>query len=257
MCVDALTNVPLVDQYLSIRLDTDLTQIPPGETVVVETPRRLTREVSYGSVRAMWYLSLADGRRVISVPPGAGPAVKELATRIRCDELPDSTMIDELSRHIDRALRQAGLPQTNTAFSDLVSACTAGTLIRHSGGDCRHLRDTSIPPTDGLTLPEHCFPDGLVYGVVVDGHVASVAYAHRTHLMEDQIVDVGIETAPDCRRHGYAKTALSALTAHITDLGGEGIYSCSPENTASIHTARSAGYIHFGSSVILSAPCMD
>lgn len=257
MAKQELPVVPLVERYLSIRLDTNLSCVAPGETVVVETPRRLTREASYSFVRTAWYLSLIDGRRVLSIPPGAGPAVREWLDGIAYDELPDNTKIEELRRMIDRVLLEAGHPATDRVFSDMIFACNRDSLIRHPDTDYHCLTDTSIQPADGLDLPEHCFPDGLVYGVVDDDRVVSVAFAHRTLVMEDRIVDVGIVTAPDYRRRGYARTVLSALTSHIIDGGGEGYYCCNPENTASIHTARSVGYTPYGSSVMLAAPCVE
>ena len=72
--------------------------------------------------------------------------------------------------------------------------------------------------------------------------------------MEDRIVDLGVETAPAHRRRGYAKTAVSAVVEHVTDRGGEGRYGCRPDNHASIATARSAGFVPYGASLILSAP---
>lgn len=254
MTTQELPDVPLVERYLSIRLDADLTHLSPGETVVVETQRRLARETSYSFVRAAWYLRLVDGRRVLSIPPGAGTAAKEWLDRTAGDKLPDGSEIEDLRRAIDQSLIQAGLPRTDRVFSDLIFACNRDSLVIRCSGDCRRLTDASIEPADGLTLPEHCFPDGLVYGVVADGRVVSVTFAHRTMLMEDQIVDVGIETSPNYRQRGYASAALSALTSHIIDLGGEGYYCCAPENAASINTARSVGYMPYGSSLMLVAP---
>ena len=73
-------------------------------------------------------------------------------------------------------------------------------------------------------------------------------------VMEDQIGDLGVETAKDYRRRGYAKTAVSAVVSHFTTRGGEAFYTCSPENVASIATARSVGSLPFGRSLILAAP---
>jgi RimJ/RimL family protein N-acetyltransferase len=75
--------------------------------------------------------------------------------------------------------------------------------------------------------------------------------------MENQVVDVGIETAPAYRRKGYAQTALSSLVDHITNAGGEAIYICFSDNAASIATAKSVGFVPYGSSLIFAAPEHD
>ena len=75
--------------------------------------------------------------------------------------------------------------------------------------------------------------------------------------MENEVADLGVETAPACRRRGYAKTAVSAVVAHITERGGEARYGCSPDNHASIATARSAGFAPYGTALTLSAPRPD
>ena len=120
--------------------------------------------------------------------------------------------------------------------------------------DCRRLADESVPAAEGLRLPTHCFPDGVVYGVVRDNKVVSVAYAHRAGVMEDMVADIGVETAPGHRRRGWARAAVSALVGHFTERGGEARYGCSPDNKASVATAESVGFVPYGKSLILSAP---
>ena len=91
----------------------------------------------------------------------------------------------------------------------------------HATGETRRLTDESIPPAEGLKLPTHCFPDGIVYGVIADGVVASVAFAHRIAVMEDRVAHLGVGTSRAYRRRGYAKTAVSAVVEHVAREGGE------------------------------------
>ena len=98
------------------------------------------------------------------------------------------------------------------------------------------------------------FPDGVVYGVVADGQVVSVSWAHQTGVMECQVAYIGIVTAPAYRRRGFAATALSALVGHFAATGGEAYYCCDPENSASIATAMSVGFVPYGASLVLDAP---
>ena len=55
----------LIDSYISIGLGVDLADVEPKRTTVVESPRRLDCETSYGFVHALWWVRLDDGRSVM------------------------------------------------------------------------------------------------------------------------------------------------------------------------------------------------
>lgn len=255
----------LVDTFHGIRMGVDLSGLRPGSVTVVESPRRLQREKGYGYIRALWCLWLEDGRSAVSVPPGTRDDVREIAENIRGigrnirapERILDPALAERLKEPVNTALRAAGLGEVDRVLPDLCFACDASSLRRHSFGDCIRLTDESIPPAEGLGLPMHCFPDGVAYGVVSDGKVVSVASSHRTGVMEDLVADSGVETARAHRRRGYAKTAVSALVGHFTQAGGEARYGCSPGNLASIATARTVGFVPYGTSLVLSAPWLD
>lgn len=244
-----------IDRYVSARLGLDLADADPGLTRVVESERRLAAEQSYGYVHALWFMWLADGRRVVSVPPGAGLQTEALARDVAsAPHLLDEQLAEVLREPIDGALKARGLCPTNRVLRDIVFACNDGLLRMHPLDDCRRLTDDSIPAAEGLDLPAHCFPDGVVYGVVGDGEVTSCAFAHRAGVMEDLVCDVGVGTAVAFRRRGYARAAVSALVSTFTQRGSEARYSCGPNNEASIATARSVGFVPYATSLILSAP---
>jgi hypothetical protein len=246
---------PAVDEYLGVLLGADLWAVKRGRTAVVESADRLRAHLSYGFIHALWWVWLEDGRSVASVPPGAGPEVEKVAGGVReAAALFSPSLAEELKAPVTRALSRAGAAPVDRVLCDLMFAGNASLLRRHHRGDCRRLIDASIPPAEGLELPTQCFPDGVVYGVVEDAHVGSVAYAHRTGLMEDRIADLGVETAPGYRRRGYAQTAVSAVVGEITGRGGEGFYKCSPTNLASIATARSVGFLLHAKGLVLAAP---
>jgi GNAT superfamily N-acetyltransferase len=249
---------PLVDRYMGIRMEVDLGALRPGRLEVVESPRRLRREQSYGFIHALWWVWLEDRRSAASVPPGAAKAVREgLACAARREDLLDPNVAERLKPAVNATLTGAGLRAVNRVLSDLCFACNASLLRRHYHGDCRRLVDEGVPPAEGIQLPTHCFPDGIAYGIVADGKVVSVAFAHRPGVMEDRIADVGVTTAPAYQRRGYAKTAVSAVVEHVTRVGGEARYGCWPDNVASIATARSVGFVPYGTSLVLSAPAPE
>ncbi len=234
-------------------MDLDLTELEPGRITVVESPRRLRKEQSYGFIHALWCIWLEDGRSAASVPPGAREEVTGILRDVHSSEdlfAPD--LIEQLKVPVNDALVKAGLKETDRVLRDVFFACNASLLRRNYYSDCRRLTDESVPSAEGLKLPSHCFPDGIVYGVVVDGRVVSVAYAHRAGVMEDKVADLGVMTAPAYRRQGYAKTAVSMVAEHITRIGGEARYGCRPDNWGSIATARGAGFVPYGKSLVLS-----
>ena len=254
----AVGHFPLVDQYMGLRMGIDLSAVKPGRVRVVESARRLQREQSYGFIHALWWVWLADGRSAASVPPGAGEEVAKIVRDAHgAEQILEASVAERLKIPVSDALGKAGLKGVDRVLTDLLFACNATLLRRHACGDCRRLVDESIPPAPDLRLATHCFPDGIVYGVIADGRVASCAFAHRSGVMEDRIADIGITTASAYRRRGYAKTAVSAVVEHITRAGGEAKYGCSPTNEASRATARSVGFVPYGTSLILAAPAPD
>jgi RimJ/RimL family protein N-acetyltransferase len=247
---------PLVDRHTGIRLGVDLSSVDRCATVVVESERRLTAELSYGFVHALWWVWLRDGRSVLSVPPGVSGAVQEAAWAARSGEdLLDPVTAEALREAADPTLTALGLPTPFRVFRDRTFAFAIGPahFRRHTAGRCVRLTDSSIPPADGLGLPTHCFIGGVAYGVVADGRVVCVAYAHRSGVMESQVADLGVETAPEYRGRGYAKTAVSELVLHFIKARGEARYACDPANTASIRTAVAVGFVPYGTSLVLAA----
>ncbi|MBI3947266.1 MAG: GNAT family N-acetyltransferase [Armatimonadetes bacterium] len=255
MDTDTTFGFPSVDCYTGTLLGINLPAVAPGSAAVVECARRLCCEASYSFVHALWWLSLTDGRRLVSVPPGAGPAVARALAQIDAHGgCLNPAAVRWLRAPVDEALVTAGLRPTARVIQDLCFACSGARLRRHHDGNCCRLTDGSVPPAEGLHLPAHCFPDGIVYGVIIDGRIASVAYAHRTGIMEGTVADIGVETAPAYRRRGYARTAVSAVVAHVAQQGGEARYACGAGNLASAATARSVGFVPYARSLILAAP---
>ena len=243
---------------MGLRLGLDLGAVRPGCAAVVESPLRLRKQMSYGFVHALWLLRLEDGRVAVTVPPGASDAVRRALPDLHeASDVFAPGLPERLRNPIDQALVGAGLGKTDRVLHDLCFACNPDLLRAHRCGDCRRLTDESTPPAEGLSLPSHCFPDGIAYGVVADDRVVSCAFAHRTGTMEDRVADIGVTTAPPYRRRGFAKTAVSAVAAHVAKDRGEARYACSPTNLASAATARSVGFATYGTSLILSAPAPD
>ena len=111
------TPFPLLDQYLGARMGVDLAEARPGQVLVVESPRRLRRETSYGYIHALWWVWLTDGRSAVSAPPGAGEAAAEAAGRVQSEQdLLDREFAERLRDAVTEPLVAAGLPPPDRAF---------------------------------------------------------------------------------------------------------------------------------------------
>lgn len=75
---------------------------------------------------------------------------------------------------------------------------------------------------------------GKVFGIKAEGKVVSLCGA----VDRGPVVEAHIETAPSYRNRGFAKDSLKALTA---DCEKPLLYRCREKNSASNHTALSAG----------------
>jgi hypothetical protein len=242
----------LIERFTGNCLGHDLSLVKPGSVVVSESPRRLKCEASYGYVHALWWTVLEDGRSVISVPPGAGEAVRcVVRAAIGPQPFSDSSLTDSLKSAISGALAGGGLVPVERVFQALVFACDGSLVKAHTCGDCRRLTNSSIATAKDLTLPSHLSPERIAYGIVSDGSVLSVAYAHLTGVMEDLVADIGVETASAHRKKGYGKTVVSAVVKEIASRGGVARYACSPANAASVATAKSVGFVLWARSLIM------
>jgi hypothetical protein len=192
----------LVDEYLGLRLGAEIGRLEPGHPLVVESTRRLRCEPSYGFVHALWAVAFGDGRCIVSVPPGAGAEVQELwAGATALEPMDDQRLAGHIRRAVNQSLMTNGLDsQDGEAQTSLLFACNAALLQRHALASCCRLTGDSISAAEGVWLPDYCFPGGIVYGVIEDVSVVSIAYAHRTELMKDRVADIGVETAPAYRR---------------------------------------------------------
>ena len=250
-----MPNYPLTREYLSSRLDT----ADSGEAVTIaESERRLRCEPSYGFVHLIWIIALADGTRAASLPVDAAPKLKAfLRDALPAADITSKVFIRRMKKYAKaEAKRLFGKKQFRKrrfrCYSDLMFACDAATLAPENT-NVRPQRITEVLPcSEDIHLPARLLPDGIVYGIINDNTIVSIAYAHQTGEYRHLVADIGVETSKQQRKKGYARACVRAVAQQAIDGGGESLYKCSPENTASIHTAQSAGYQPYGKSLIFS-----
>ena len=247
-----MSEFTLVREYLLSRLGAE--NIGDGLAVtVVESERRLHREMSYGYIHLVWIVAFGDSI-IASVPPGTSEAVKAyIRGQVGKKDITDRAFVFPLKALVEgEAKRLCGKTQCN-CFSDLMFACDAETLApaRPDVTPARVIGN-SLECCGDIHFPGHCLPDGIVYGIIEKGKIVSVAYAHQTGEYQDIVADIGVETSKRFRRKGYARACVNAVARHAIENGGESLYKCSPDNMASRHTALSAGYRPYGKSLIFS-----
>jgi len=241
----------LVREYLLSRLGA---QDMGDGLSIVESERRLRREMSYGYIHMIWIAAFA-GRVVASVPPDTPAAIQSLLREHleRKMDITDEALISPLKALADGEAKRLFGQSSCRCFSDLMFACDAAALAP-TRPDVTPTRiiDNQLACRKDIHFPAHCLPNGIVYGVVAKGKLVSVAYAHQTGEYQDIVADIGVETSRRYRKRGYARACVNAVARHVIQNGGESLYKCAPANTASIHTALSAGYQPYGKSLIFS-----
>ena len=239
----------LHERYLSERLGGDLMLADVGHVTVVESPLRTRRDGRFSFIRSVWWIWLPDGRSMLSVPIGTGKAVSTFAAGVAPEQLLRSKTSADLLSIMSVPLRQYGLGNPSLILRDLCFVWPNDKLPALYGTRCRLLRNLNIPLAEGLSLPPTCDPAGLAYGVVEDGQVVALAFAHKTGIMEKSVAEVGVITAEPYRGRGHAQAALSLLVRDVLQRDGVVRYECDPDNAASIAVARKVDLAEYGMSL--------
>jgi len=93
---------------------------------------------------------------------------------------------------------------------------------------------------------------GYVYGIYVDGRLVSATDAPDVPYMADVVVEPGINTLPDYRRRGYARTVVGALVKRWLKEGKVPLWSCNFANTGSQRLAEGLGYAKLADVITIS-----
>lgn len=81
------------------------------------------------------------------------------------------------------------------------------------------------------------------YGILIDGHVVSAAYAFMPDDMIEDEVEIGVETVPAFRGKGYAAQCVIALCKHLVSKDIDVMYSYYEENKASAALSKKCGFL--------------
>jgi len=252
----------ILQRFFSIRLGVALADLKPGQVAVATSERRTFAELSYGFIRLLWVMSLGD-RAAVSVHPAALAEVSRLAWGLT----PDGVMNDEFLAQARDAL-QSPLPGAalNISPVDITFYHPGGTAVCRAGvptpaGWPAGTEVRPLAPADGdkwagkrqtyMRGADHpSAMRGEAFGLFLGDKLIADIITHDPPIaeMEHLIAADGIEVAEEYRRRGYGKAILSAWTCEMQARGRVCIHSTSINNEASIALARSAGYIEYARS---------
>lgn len=116
--------------------------------------------------------------------------------------------------------------------------CSSETFADQEFGEVRDMTDT-----DEIAAGLHAKWGGRVFGQIVDGRAVTWAAVKP---LSDVVWDLSIQTLPEHRGRGYAKSAVSAAMKHIFENGKLAAWGADRTNLASLRTARSVGFEEYG-----------
>ena len=246
----------LVNDYICSFLDA---QKPTNKLTIVETDKRHRCMPSYGMIHMFYIVKFSDDSIVASVPLNTSEKIKmflyENANKYDIDDNLFVLPLKELAG--EEAYKLFG-KELKGYWNSLIFACDAETIAKPNANiKTVKITDNSYECFEDVNFPNHCIPDGIVYGVVENNKIVSLAHAHKTGEYQDIVADIGVDTSIDYRKKGYARECVNSVARHVISKGGESVYICSPNNIASINTALSAGYMPFGKILIFTVESDD
>lgn len=243
----------LVNEYVLSRLGAK-NKVVDNRFTIVETERRSKCEMSYGFIHMIWIIQFNDGSVIASIPLNVSEEIKSflLENNNKIDIMNESFILT-MKKLTDREANKLYSKDSCRCFSDVVFACNSRSMAKvNTSVTTVRLTDKNIECCNDIGFPDHCLPDGIIYGVIESNKIVSLAHAHKTGEYQDIVADIGVETSIDYRHRGFARECVNSVARHVINNGGESIYKCSPDNVASIHTALSSGYKPYGKSLIFS-----
>ena len=219
----------LLDKHYAAQLGCAPADLDSGRLVVAPNENVGGIRFARGIPLAVYALSKSAGA-VISVLP----RLEEAAHTAIAGRVP-SGLDDDLCGALERALD----PMVNARlwFRGFRAYCDSETFIDCAFGEVR-----KVTTDDEVAIELNRRWGGPVFGQIVDGKAVSWCAVKP---LSDIAWDLSIETHPEHRGRGYAKSAVSAAVRHILDSGKLATWGCDRDNPASLRTAISVGFQHY------------
>lgn len=198
-----------------------------GGLTVVESDMRSIR-FAKGSPLALYAFAKVSSL-VVAVRSGLAAIVEET--------LRGSTALDDdACDAIERAM--SGFVGEGSWFRGVRLVCEPAKFRDCATDDVREI----MPDEDERSALLYRRWGGRVFGCVVGGNVVSRVGVKP---LSDVVWDLTVETLPDRRGRGYAKSAVSAALRYVFANGRLAGWGCDRDGAASLNTARSVGFLEY------------
>ncbi len=238
----------VLDDYFSAYLGCDIGLIPPGQTVIVASPRRERAEAFYTDSFPVWMI-ITQSRCAISVRNNLFKTVGSFAKAMGLANLRRPEFARQLVLTVAKTM---GIHQRVGSSSGPILYCTTDTLRMHQLHPCRRLLLTDLPAVrESGMLPgpwlEHSIHAGTAFAVFRDTKLISLAATLPAPHLSDKVAEVSVPgTLEEFRNQGCGRTVVSHTTKAVLETGRIPVYTTSDANLASQRTAAAVGYIEYG-----------
>ena len=221
-----VSSTDILDRYYAGELGCSPSDLNSGKLVIVTSDHR---EIRFAKGTPLPLFSLAKGNgAVISVRPGLEKAVE---TALDNASSLNTDACDTVERIVNPLVNVRMWFRGNRLF------CEQSSFIDQQDGTVE-----CVTHTDEHARSLHQKWNGEVFGQIVDDIVVLWAAVKP---LSDVAWDLSIETHPDYRGHGYAKSAVSAAVKFIFENGKLATWGTDRTNIASLNTARSLGFQNY------------
>ena len=114
-----------------------------------------------------------------------------------------------------------------------------GAVLKEISSDNYELMKGKIIPSFSWPNKEEFVKNGFGYCLVEEGKMLTCAFASG---VSKEYVDIGIETAEECRGKGYGKIVAAEMVKEILSRGKTPVWGCDIRNEASARLACSVGF---------------
>ena len=116
---------------------------------------------------------------------------------------------------------------------------TLGAKLKEISHDNYELMKGKIIPSFSWPNQEEFIENGFGYCLVEEGKMLACAFASG---VSKEYVDIGVETAEECRGKGYGRIVAAEMVKEILSRGKTPVWGCDIRNEASTRLACSVGF---------------
>lgn len=189
------------------------------------------------------YLQFNDGYTVFSVIPELMDFVKNFAIMFSKDLFDIKAfeyLFDYLETYIKKYPRQLYREEEALEKYMIYYGLNDKHRIEYSKIQDNTVQFTSANQYQNITDEyKELSIDGVYFGTLIGNNIVSVT---GTNGMDNEVVDIGVETHIDHRHKGYALSNIAALSDYLLNIGRVVKYGCNNLNVYSNRSAVSSGF---------------